>query len=327
MQAETRNFFRSIGTRRFFLGVFLLAALGTADAPGQRRGNGGGSGGQTAWIEQFSDSLDGIRSRGWGIEQTGSPESRFGVPGVGMALQSFDLENVAIDSSSGMLSLKLTVTNGNGALSSSGALVYTTQIYGFGSYEWCMRMSSTATSPADFGTPVSGSVSAGFIYVNNSQTEIDFEQARAIDANGILRWWLYLANWRNLRLTYSRVEAMALPGNPAPPPTYGEFKKYKFDWRRDYVEFFVDDNKVAFHSRHVPQEPAHVMVNHWGTDRPDGFGGPAETGARYFYVDWVRYTPPGGLPLFAEITCPGSAPEFSQTYTRPSLADPLAQPF
>lgn len=290
MRLNSRNLFPSVVTFGLIVTAFLFGAPGSASAQ---------------WIEQFSDSLEGIKSRGWRIEQTGSPDSRFGVPGTGVA-GSFDRDNVTIKN--GILSLKLNLTfpSSSGPWTSNGALVYTKEKYRYGTYEWCMRMSSTASSPTVPGTPVFGSVSAGFVYVNNSQTEIDFEQAAAKDSSGSLYWWLYMANWANLRLTYTQLKVTEIPENPNPP--YAEFKTYKFDWKKEYVEFLVNGTKVAFHTQNVPRTAAYVLMNHWGTNSPDGFGGPAVAGERYFYVDWVRYTPPGRLPVSGGITCPGSAP-------------------
>ena len=298
MTGLRRNFFRSWFTFALFLTSFWLGALRPAAAQGRGSGGGGGGagGGQTGWIERF-DSIPGMLANGWGIEQTGSPDSLFGVPGTGLASKSFDAKNVAIGAD-GILRLKLSISN---ALQSSGALVYTQQIYGYGTYEWCARMSSTATSadptsPAYAGLPLSGGISAGFVYVNNSQTEIDFEQARS----GSLDWFLYMANWANLRPKSSAVKATAMPGNV---PTYSEFKVYKFDWKKDYIEFFVDGTSLAFHTTNVPRTAAHVMVNHWGTNNPTGFGGPAQAGERYFYVDWVRYTPLLAIPVGGIVPC------------------------
>lgn len=292
---------RSVATVGLIWAAFLFGALGTAVAQGRGNGGGGDTSASTStptgWIEQFSDSIAGIESRGWGIEQTGSPDSLFGVPGTGLASKSYDSANVAI--TNGILSLRLDISQ---TLNSSGALVYTKQKYGFGTYEWCMRMSSTATAPTGSGVPVSGSISAGFSYVNNSQTEIDFEQARVKDSAGALNWWLYMANWANRRLWHSAVLANSLPPNP----TYAEFKAYKFVWTKNYIDFYVNGSLLATHTTYVPTASAYVLMNHWGTNNPDGFGGPVEPGTRYFYVDWVRYTPPGGSPVSPTTACPAS---------------------
>ena len=297
MTGLRRNFFRSWFTFALLLTSFWLGALRPAAAQGRGSGGGGGGagGGQTGWIERF-DSIPGMLANGWGIEQTGSADSLFGVPGTGLASKSFDANNVAIGAD-GILRLRLSISN---ALQSSGALVYTKLTYAFGMYEWCARMSSTASSPTTSGELASGGVSAGFVYVNNSQTEIDFELARS----GSFDWWLYMANWANRRLTSSAVKAES----SAPNNFHAAFKIYKFVWTKDYIQFFVndgDDRSLAFHTANIPRTAAHVMVNHWGTNNPTGFGGPVDTTKpeRYFYVDWVRYTPTLQLPVDSTIRC------------------------
>ncbi len=282
------------------LGVIMMALLSAPVAgiahhrPGHVGGPGGGGGGgggtPTGWIENFN-SFDEFE-KNWAIEQTG-PEQKFGIPGVGVK-KSFDTSNVMF-MEGGILRLKLNLWDDEGTLTSSGALVYSKEKYGYGTYEWCMRMSSTATSPDGLGDALSGNVSAGFVYVNNSETEIDFEFA------GHLPGWLYMANWYNKRprtdprdreLTYSTAEFSDITD---------VFKAYKFEWTKDYIEFWVDTDRPAFHTENVPKASAHVMINHWGTHNPDGFGGGATLGDRYSYIDWVSYTPPG--ELLPDIDC------------------------
>ncbi|HET7712311.1 MAG TPA: hypothetical protein VFL80_10320 [Thermoanaerobaculia bacterium] len=48
------------------------------------------------------------------------------------------------------------------------------------------------------------------------------------------------------------------------------------------------------HTGAVPQDPAYVIMNHWGTHN-QSFGGPATPNvARYLYVDWFQFTPATG---------------------------------
>jgi len=204
---------------------------------------------------------------------------------VGVASKIFDQTNVEIFPAEGVLRLRLSITPD---LHSSGGLVYTAAKYGYGTYEWCARMSSTSATPAGPGDPLSGGVSAGFIYVNNSQTEVDFEFAHATDSLGRLDAWLYMANWRNL------VSTSSSDRNADPPvPYHTGYQIFKFVWTRNYIHYYVNGSLLRIHRQNIPRVSAHVMANHWGTNS-DGFGGPAAPGVRYFYVDWVRYTPPGG---------------------------------
>jgi beta-glucanase (GH16 family) len=189
----------------------------------------------------------------------------------------------------GYLTMLLTQENGpvdsGYGVVSRGALIYTKSTYGYGTYEWRMRMSSTAASSVGEGYPTSGSVSAGFIYVNNSQTEIDFEfSGTDLDT-------LYMVNWLNPNPARDPTEdnetySFVRPFDPA-----SSFHTYKFIWQKGKISYYVDGILRAVHTTNVPSAPAHFMINHWGTDSGN-WGGTATVGIpRYFYVDWVRYTP------------------------------------
>lgn len=81
-----------------------------------------------------------------------------------------------IDLSSGMLRLKLTQTGTAGvAVTSTGAEISTLNSFGYGTYDFVARMSSTSATPNGAGTNVSGTISALFNYGADSVTEIDFE--------------------------------------------------------------------------------------------------------------------------------------------------------
>ena len=168
---------------------------------------------------------------------------------------------------------------------SRGALIYTKKKHGYGTYEWRMRMSSTATSPFGQGYPTSGSVSAGFIYVNNSQTEIDFE------FSGLSLDTLYLVNWLNPDPTHDPAPDNQTYTAIWPFDSTSAFHNCRFVWKPGSISYYVDGVLKKVHTTNVPSAPAHFMINHWGTDSPF-WGGYATIGTpRYFYVDWVKYTP------------------------------------
>lgn len=168
-------------------------------------------------------------------------------------------------------------SNSNGVIS-RGAGIYTKRTYGYGTYEWRMRMSSTAGSPSGLGDPVSGSVSAGFTYVNNSETEIDFE------FSGHAPNTLFMTNWTTINNSTS-----------VSVPLFGisnDFHTYKFLWEAGSISYYVDDVLQAKVTTNVPSAPAYFMISHWGANNPY-FGGSATIGIpRYFFVDWVKYTAP-----------------------------------
>jgi hypothetical protein len=176
------------------------------------------------------------------------------------------------------------VDSGSGILS-HGALIYTKNAYGYGTYEMRMRMSSTSPTPTGDGDSVTGSVSAGFVYVNNSQTEIDFEfYGRDPDT-------LYMVNWLNPDPRTDPTESDETFDALYPFAVSTQFHTYKFVWQQGKITFYVDGVQKAVHTTNVPGAPAYFMINHWGTDGPY-WGGYATVGTtRYFYVDWVKYTP------------------------------------
>jgi endo-1,3-1,4-beta-glycanase ExoK len=173
---------------------------------------------------------------------------------------------------------------GQGVIS-RGGLLYTRQTYGYGTYEWRMRMSSTSTTSEGDGNPESGSVSAGFLYVNNSQTEIDFE------FSGLNPSTLWLVSWLNPNPKLDPTGANETYTAVQPFDSTSSFHTYKFVWQRGKITYYIDGVLKAVHKTNVPKAPAYFMINHWGTDGPN-WGGTASVGvSRYFYVDWVSYTP------------------------------------
>ena len=156
-----------------FLAAFSLLrpSLAAAGAKGNRPNAPPSNSG---WQEDFSGSS--LSKKMWVVASGQAPGY---IPGYHIGY--YELGNVKLvsDSTGSYLRLQLTQqigtvdTNLAGTVS-HGALVYTKSKYGYGTYEWRMRMSSTSSTPTGAGDSVSGSVSAGFVYVNNSQTEIDF---------------------------------------------------------------------------------------------------------------------------------------------------------
>jgi hypothetical protein len=72
---------------------------------------------------------------------------------------------------------------------SVGGEVQFRDLLGYGTYEWVARMGSTSPTPDGAGGPVSGGVSGLFSYVNNSETELDFEhEGQYIDKIELTTW-------------------------------------------------------------------------------------------------------------------------------------------
>lgn len=169
---------------------------------------------------------------------------------------------------------------------SRGGLVYTKATCGYGTYEWTMRMSSTAPTPDASGAWVSGSVSAGFLYVNNSETEIDFEYSATTPED------VWAVNWLNTNPHRTPTSAMETATQVPKPDATDRLHTYRFIWAPGVISFYIDGGLVATHTTDVPSTPAYFMINHWGTNS-SGWGGWATPGtSRYFYVKSVSYTPP-----------------------------------
>jgi len=260
-----------------------LAFVSTSGDAAPRKPPQGGSGG---WEDHFTGSK---LSKRWQVSSWWAPGY---IPDNHEGF--YEAENVSLQN--GYLVLRLNqeigpVDNNPAGVISHGAHVTTRQKYGYGTYEWRMRMSSTAATPTDPGTPVSGSVSAGFNYVNNSETEIDFEFGAHLLDDPRFPDTLYMVNWHNLDPSDGPWETEETYTAKSIPGLNNEFKTYKFVWEPGRITFYVDDVWQAEHTTTVPSAPAYFMINHWGTNNPL-WGGTATIGVeRYFYVDWVRFTP------------------------------------
>jgi len=182
-----------------------------------------------------------------------------------------------VDLSKGMLCLKLQQQQGNSGVMSVGGQLQSLTTYGYGTYEWVMRASSTSSTPAGAGAVVSGQISAGFNFVNNSQTEIDFEiEGQHPDT-------VWMTNWISTsKKQYSSVFLAS--------PEAG-FHHYKFVWVPGKIDYYIDGVLVSTHTSNLPSAPAYIMMNHWGTNST-GWGGLATVGVeRYLYVSSFNYTP------------------------------------
>jgi endo-1,3-1,4-beta-glycanase ExoK len=182
-----------------------------------------------------------------------------------------------VDLSKGMLCLKLQQQQGSSGILSVGGEIQSLTTYGYGTYDWVMRASSTSSTPTGSGSVVSGQISAGFSFVNNSQTEIDFE----IEGQNPKTVWM--TNW--ISTTQKQYSSVFLASPDA------SFHHYKFVWVPGRIDYYIDGTLVSTHTSNVPSTPAYVMINHWGTNST-GWGGLATLGTeRYLYVSSFTYTP------------------------------------
>jgi Glycosyl hydrolases family 16/IPT/TIG domain len=229
-------------------------------------GTGGGSGppaGATFFDNFSSGSLDTSK---W-------IPSNWGAPGGGTFVPSY------LDFSTGMLRIKVTQTNSGGGVASVGGELQSIKAFSFGTYEWVMRASSTSSTPTGSGVAVSGQISSGFIFVNNSQTEIDSPEIEGQNPGTL--WWT----------TWTSVNTKQSTSSQAPFAPENGFHSYKCVWTRTSISFYVDNVLVSTHTGVVPTAPAYAMINHWGTNST-GWGGLATTNiTRYMFVRSFSFTP------------------------------------
>ena len=116
-----------------------------------------------------------------------------------------------------------------------------------------------------------------FNYIDDSQTEIDFEYEGQFPST------LEMTN-------YSGV-ANSQTSSTTVPDADSSFHEYKFVWSAAKIDFYVDGALVSTHTQHIPSAPAAALINLWGTNSKS-FGGVATSGVtRYLYVSSFSYTP------------------------------------
>jgi endo-1,3-1,4-beta-glycanase ExoK len=217
--------------------------------------------------ETFSDgTLDKTK---WFIDSGRAPGNIAGVNNGTLSAEHVDL-------STGMLRLKLTQSASDGLATSTGAEIRSKQLFGYGTYVWVARAASTSATPHGPGSAVSGTVTDVFNFINDSETEIDFEYQGQSPAT------LEMTN-------YSTVSHSQSTSTPVSGADDG-FHEYKFVWNPGKIEFYVDGTLVSTHTEHTPSAPAAVLINLWGTNSTS-FGGVATPGAAsYLFVSSFSYT-------------------------------------
>jgi endo-1,3-1,4-beta-glycanase ExoK len=245
---------------------FLLLITGAV--PAQNPVSGDARSAPPLFTESFSGgNLDKTK---WFIDTGRAPGN---IDGVNSGTLSAD----HVDLSTGMLRLKLTQTVSGNLATSTGAEIRSKQLFGYGAYVWVARAASTSATPHGAGSAVSGTVTDVFNFINDSETEIDFEYEGQSPST------LEMTNYSGV--SHSQSTSVPSPGADS------NFHEYKFVWSAGKIEFYLDGNLVSTHTEHVPSTPAAVLINLWGTNSTS-FGGVASPGASsYLYVSSFSYTP------------------------------------
>ena len=213
----------------------------------------------------------------WKVATYKSPDSKTGI-NAGVYVAS------ALDFSQGMLRIKVQQKKGEAGVDSVGGAVISTERFGYGTYDFEMRMSSTSPTPDGPGKAITGAVSSGFIYYNKSESEIDLEFLANENA-------LWVSTWQNpeptLDPTSRDKSSIKLPNRDLSTA----FHHYELIWTSEAVDVYIDGIRVAHQTEHVPHAPASIILQHRGTNS-DKWGGLATVGVdRYFYIRRVSFTP------------------------------------
>jgi beta-glucanase (GH16 family) len=192
----------------------------------------------------------------------------------------------AIDLSQGMLRIAVEQHATANGVESLGGAILSRELFGFGTYDFEMRMSTLSPTPQGVGPSSTGAVSSGFIYYNKSESEIDLEFL----GNENVLW---VTSWRNPDPKLDPTPMQKASDRVLYPNLATGFRHYALVWTPTTVDVYIDGTRVAHQTEHIPQNPAHIILQHRGTNS-NKWGGVAAVGVgRYFFVRSVKFTPLG----------------------------------
>ena len=227
----------------------------------------------------FKDEFKGgkLDTTKWILATYKSPDSSPGV-NCGIYVSS------AIDFRQGMLRITVQQHATATGIESLGGAIISRELFGFGTYDFEMRMSSLSPTPQGEGTASTGAVSSGFIYYNKSESEIDLEFLGNENA-------LWVSSWFNRDPNFDPTALQKTSDKVDEPALATRFRHYSLVWTPGTVDVYIDGTIVAHQTEHVPQNPAHIILQHRGTNS-DKWGGVAAVDVeRYFFVRSVTFAP------------------------------------
>jgi Glycosyl hydrolases family 16 len=241
---------------------------------------GAGAQAPVAFQDDFkSGTLDATK---WIVATYKSPDSALGINSGTYVVH-------AIDFTHGMLCItvqqhSVRQSMEDSGVESLGGAIISKELFGFGTYDFEMRMSSLSSTPMGDGTTTTGAISSAFIYYNKSESEIDLEFLGNENA-------LWVSSWRNPNPATDPTPLLKTSYKTADDSLATQFRNYSLVWTPTTVDVYIDGARVAHQTEHIPQNPAHIILQHRGTNS-NKWGGDATVGAqRYFYVRSVKFTP------------------------------------
>jgi beta-glucanase (GH16 family) len=189
----------------------------------------------------------------------------------------------AIDFTQGMLRIAVQQHATASGVESLGGAILSRELFGFGTYDFEMRMSTLSPTPQGDGASSTGAVSSGFIYYNKSESEIDLEFLGNENA-------MWVSSWRNPDPRVDPTPLQKSSDKVADRDLATRFRHYALVWTPTTVDVYVDGARVAHQTEHIPQNPAHIILQHRGTNSNKWGGAAAVDVERYFFVRSVRFT-------------------------------------
>lgn len=229
----------------------------------------------------FQDDFKGgtLDATKWIVATYKSPDSE---PGVNNGIYV----SPAIDLSQGMLRIVVQQHTAASGVESFGGAILSKELFGYGTYDFEMRMSSVSSTPQGDGASLSGAVSSAFIYYNRSESEIDLEFLGNENA-------MWVSSWRNPTPALDPTPHQKTSHKVIDHDLATRFRHYSLVWTPKAVDVYIDGIRVAHQTEHVPQNPAHIILQHRGANNRK-WGGQAAPGVdRYFFVRSVKFTSMG----------------------------------
>jgi beta-glucanase (GH16 family) len=254
-----------------------------AQGPDSVPGTGTHSGPEASRLSQavFRDEFNAgeLDRMKWTTATYPSPNSKIGV-NMGVYVSS------ALDFSQGMLRITVQQHRAVKGVESRGGAIISRERFGFGTYDFEMRMSSLSPTPHGSGKSLTGAISSGFIYYNKSESEIDLEFLGNENS-------LWISSWRNPEPAVDPTSRSKTSNKVVDGDLATRFRNYSMVWAPKTIDVYIDGLRVAHQTEHVPQSPAHIILQHRGTNSGK-WGGAAAVGVeRYFFVRSVMFTPRG----------------------------------
>ena len=153
----------------------------------------------------------------------------------------------------------------------AGSEYQTKEFYGYGLYEVSMKPAKKEGVVTSFFTYTGA-------YFNDPWDEIDIEFIGK-DTNSVQ--FNYFTNGVG---NHEYIYELGFDASE-------DFHKYSFDWQKDLIIWYVDDEEVYRATSNIPQTPGKIIMNLWPGIGVDAWLGHYDGSPTKAYYNWVKYYP------------------------------------